>query len=68
MYFTDEFEKIENTRGASYYWLTAKHNDSDNSIDYDRVAVKNGYISITSVHSVQTNYDFLSELSEWEIS
>ena len=33
MYFTDEFEKIENTRGASYYWLTAKHNDSDNSID-----------------------------------
>ena len=68
MYFTDEFEKIENTRGASYYWLTAKHNDSDNSIDYDRVAVKNGYISITPVHSVQTNYDFLSELSEWEIS
>ena len=48
------------------YWLTAKHNDSDHSIDCDRVAVKMDILY--PVHSVQTNYDFLSELSEWEIS
>ena len=67
MYFTDRFEKIDNVRGSTYYWLTADHNDPDTSIDYDRIAVKNGFISITPVHSVQTNYDFMEELNKWEI-
>ena len=67
MYFTDQFEKIDNVRGSTYYWLTANHNDPDTSIDCDRIAVKNGYISITPIHSVQTNYDFMEELNKWEI-
>ena len=31
MRFTDKFEKFDNSRGSSFYWLTAKHEDSDRS-------------------------------------
>ena len=67
MRFTDKFEKFDNLRGSSFYWLTAKHEDSDTTNESDRIAVKNGFISITPIHSVQTDFDFMSELNAWKI-
>jgi 5'-nucleotidase len=68
MRFTDKFEKFDNSRGSSFYWLTAKHEDPDRTNDSDRIAVKNGFISITPIHSVQTDFDFMSELNTWKIA
>tara|TARA_B100001996_G_scaffold115023_1_gene87033 strand:+ start:1917 stop:2681 length:765 start_codon:yes stop_codon:yes gene_type:complete len=67
MYFSDSFEKIENSRGLESYWLTADHNDPDPSGDDDSVAVKEGYISITPLHSEQTNFSFIQELAKWDL-
>ena len=65
MYFSDCFKKIENSRGLEGYWLTAEHNDPDHSKNNDSVAVKDGYVSVTPLHSEQTNFSFIQELSRW---
>ena len=67
MYFSDIFKKIENNRSFEGYWLTAKHNDPDVSRDNDSIAVKEGYVSITPLHSEQTNFSFIQELSKWDL-
>ena len=67
MYFSDIFKKIENNRSFEGYWLTAKHNDPDLSRDNDSIAVKEGYVSVTPLHSEQTNFSFIQELSKWDL-
>ena len=68
MYFSDNFEKIENGRGLENYWLTADHNDPDLSKDNDSIAVKEGYVSVTPLHSEQTNFRFIKELTKWGLN
>ena len=68
MYFLDRFEKVGNSRGLESYWLTANQNDPDMSKDNDSVAVKEGFISITPLHSEQTNFSFIEELTKWSLS
>ena len=68
MYFLDNFEKVENSRGLESYWLTANQNDPDMSKDNDSVAVKEGFISITPLHSEQTNFSFIEELTKWSLT
>ena len=68
MYFIDNFEKVENSRGIENYWLTANQNDPDMSNDNDSVAVKEGFISVTPLHSEQTNFSFIEELTKWSLN
>ena len=68
MYFSDNFEKIRNSRGLKGYWLTADHHDPDPSKDSDSVAVREGYVSVTPLHSEQTNFKFIDELSAWNLN
>ena len=68
MYFIDNFEKVENSRGIENYWLTANQNDPDMSKDNDSVAVKEGFISVTPLHSEQTNFSFIEELTKWSLN
>ena len=68
MYFLDNFEKVENSRGLESYWLTANQNDPDMSKDNDSIAVKEGFISITPLHSEQTNFSFIEELTKWSLT
>ena len=67
MSFTDKFEKFNNSRGSSYYWLTAEQEDPDKTNKSDRIAVKNGFVSITPINSVQTDFEFMDELNNWKI-
>ena len=68
MYFSDNFERIKNSRGLEGYWLTADHHDPDSSKDCDSVAVREGYVSVTPLHSEQTNFNFIEDLSTWSLS
>ena len=68
MYFIDNFEKVGNSRGLESYWLTANQYDPDMSKDNDSVAVKEGFISITPLHSEQTNFSFIEELTKWSLN
>ena len=68
MYFIDNFEKVGNSRGLESYWLTANQYDPDMSKDNDSVAVKEGFISITPLHSEQTNFSFIEKLTKWSLN
>ncbi len=61
-YFLDDFEKRDNPRNETYYWITGKKIDEDSSIDFDGRAVSEGYVSITPIHFDLTNTSYLNEL------
>tara|TARA_Y100001935_G_scaffold104498_1_gene86722 strand:+ start:1912 stop:2676 length:765 start_codon:yes stop_codon:yes gene_type:complete len=68
MYFSDSFDKINNSRDLKGFWLTAEHCDPNPSEISDSFVVKEGYVSITPLHSEQTNFKFIKELSSWSFN
>ena len=68
MYFSDNFDKINNNRGLKGFWLTAEQCDPSPSKNSDSYVVKEGYVSITPLHSEQTNLKFIKELSLWSFN
>ncbi len=63
--FRDHFEKREDPRGRTYYWMTGRVVvDSDKSTD--SYAIQNDYISITPIHYQLTEESFLKTLKNWE--
>ncbi len=63
----DEFEVRADPNGRDYYWLTGKMNITDKTTDYDVMAVKEKYISITPLHYDLTDYDKYEELKKLEL-
>tara|TARA_A100001037_G_scaffold281428_1_gene285105 strand:+ start:5193 stop:5960 length:768 start_codon:yes stop_codon:yes gene_type:complete len=61
-YFKDEFEKREDPRGRSYYWMKGNVVDKDEDIMYDGKAVKENYISITPIQFDMTNEGAINDL------
>ena len=57
-----------NKRDLKGFWLTAEHCDPSPSKNSDSFVVKEGYVSITPLHSEQTNLKFIKELSAWSFN
>lgn len=51
-----------------YFWLTGKMAVLDKSEEFDEIAIKKNYVSITPVHYDLTNYGMLEEMKGWKIS
>ena len=68
MYFLDSFDSINNSRGLKGFWLTAENCDPNPSKNSDSFVIKEGYVSITPLHSEQTNFKFIKELSSWSFN
>jgi 5'-nucleotidase len=66
--FKDNFEKREDPRGNTYYWMTGKMMNPDLEIDNDQKAISEGYVSITPIHYRLTNHEFIDELNGWDFS
>ncbi|MFQ6678505.1 MAG: 5'/3'-nucleotidase SurE [Fidelibacterota bacterium] len=66
--FKDSFEKREDPRGNTYYWMTGKMINPDIELDNDQKAISEGYVSITPIHYRLTNHNFLDELKRWKFS
>lgn len=49
-YWEDAFELRSDPNGREYYWLTGQMVILDETLDYDVIAVRNNYISITPLH------------------
>jgi 5'-nucleotidase len=60
----DEFEVRADPSGRDYYWLTGKMNITDETTDYDVIAIKEKYISITPLHFDLTDYGKYEELKK----
>jgi len=63
--FEDHFEKREDPRGKTYYWMTGTI-VPDSDVESDSYAVKNGFVSITPIHYHLTNKSFINTLNNWD--
>ena len=50
-----------------YFWLTGKMAVMDEGLEFDEIAVRNNYVSVTPIHYDLTDYDLLDELKGWKI-
>ena len=62
--FKDRFEKREDPRGKTYYWMTGRVVvDSDSKSD--SYAIQDDYVSITPIHYQLTAESYLETLNNW---
>lgn len=62
----ERFDKREDPRKRTYYWLTGEIIRSDGKDDADIETVRKNYISITPIHCDMTNYGFINKLKYWK--
>jgi 5'-nucleotidase len=62
----ERFDKREDPRKRTYYWLTGEVIESDGRDDADIETLRNNYISITPIHCDMTDYEFMSILKTWK--
>jgi 5'-nucleotidase len=60
------FDKREDPRKRTYYWLSGEVIKSDKREGADIEAIRKNYISITPIHCDMTNYNFIETLKEWK--
>jgi 5'-nucleotidase len=66
--WTKEFARRTDPQGRLYFWLTGNfENFEPQSEDTDEWALNNGYVSIVPTKIDMTAYDFLNDISEWEL-
>ncbi|HDQ00292.1 MAG TPA: 5'/3'-nucleotidase SurE [bacterium] len=65
--YLEEFDQRSDPHKRTYYWLTGQKVKLEQEPDVDDRAILNNKISITPVQFDLTNYNFLSELSRWNI-
>lgn len=63
--YENTFERRQDPRGRTYYWMSGHVSDTENAPDSDIIAVKNGKISITPIHFDLTNYGIMNILETW---
>lgn len=64
-YWSEKYHVAEDPRGEKYYWLTGEFINQDTDLNTDKVALKEGYVSIVPSHHDLTQYKALNgELDE----
>jgi 5'-nucleotidase len=61
----ERFDKREDPRKRTYYWLTGEVVESDGDNDADIEAIRKGYVSITPIKCDMTDYGYMEELKNW---
>ena len=62
--FKDSFEKREDPRGKTYYWMTGRI-VVDSDPKSDSYAIQDDYVSITPIHYQLTAESYLETLNNW---
>ena len=63
--YSKNYEKREDPRGRTYYWLAGRLIEEESGTDYDINAVNDNYVSITPLHFDLTNYNMIETLKSW---
>lgn len=66
--YENTFERREDPRGRTYYWMGGSLVDSGNEEGTDVMALKQGRISVTPIHFDLTNYGIMRLIEEWNLS
>lgn len=67
LHYKEGFEKREDPRGRTYYWMTGQIVEPAGEQDADSIALSDNWVSITPVHYRLTNEEFLSDMKNWEL-
>jgi len=67
-YFDDEFEKRVDPWNRTYYWMKGHKLQLDESDDYDEVAIRNQYVSVTPLKYDLTDESVILTLNDWKLS
>jgi 5'-nucleotidase len=62
----ERFDKREDPRKRTYYWLTGEVIESDGRDDADIETLRQDYVSITPIHCDMTDYEFMNALKTWK--
>lgn len=65
-YWKDFYVKRKDPFNRDYYWFSGEYYESDNELENDDIAVKEGYISITPIRYTLTNTEMLSNFKDFE--
>lgn len=65
--YENTFERRQDPRGRTYYWMGGSLVDGNNEAGTDVAAVKAGKISVTPVHFDLTNYGIMHLIKEWNL-
>jgi 5'-nucleotidase len=65
--YDEAFDKRVDPNNRTYYWLTGKRKILDFDDDIDDVVTMNNKVSVTPIHYDLTHYEFLKELSKWQL-
>lgn len=63
----DVYEKRVDPYGRNYYWLTGNLIELDNSPEFDQIAIKNNFVSVTPIHFDLTDYEMLEKMESWKV-
>ncbi|HHT65014.1 MAG TPA: 5'/3'-nucleotidase SurE, partial [Clostridiales bacterium] len=63
--YSKNYEKREDPRGRTYYWLTGQLVEEQLDEDMDIEAVNNHFVSITPLHYDLTSYEMLGTFRSW---
>ncbi|HWQ61340.1 MAG TPA: 5'/3'-nucleotidase SurE [Negativicutes bacterium] len=66
--YENTFERREDPRGRTYYWMGGSLVDAGNEEGTDVMAVKQGRISVTPIHFDLTNYGIMKLIEEWNLT
>ena len=61
------FRKRTDPNFREYYWMTGKIPVRKKDDRVDTYALNNDYVTVTPIHSDQTDYSFLEKLNHWEV-
>lgn len=63
--YSKSYEKRQDPRGKTYYWLAGDLIDEELDEDTDIQAIKNNYVSITPLHYDLTSYNMIDSFLKW---
>ena len=63
----EKFDKREDPRGRTYYWMSGEFKNLDKGDDTDERALEEGYVSVVPVRYDLTAHHFLVDLRNWEL-
>ena len=63
-FWDDHYESRLDPNNREYFWLTGKMAVMDKTLEFDEIAVRNNYVSITPIHYDLTDYLFYEELKK----
>ena len=63
----EKFDKREDPRGRTYFWMSGEFKNLDKGEDTDERALADGYVSVVPVRYDLTAHHFLPDLRNWDL-